>query len=169
MSESVTSDKEIERFAAFTKSLVGLPVSHIWRGYGSALFLEFGRLSPWVLKNGRRLQNDRGEMGLMIEWSWRIENEHSILAGSWSEEDNWNDFFAQLIGCYVTKASLFGRLPEIQLDLSNGMYLCSVMTADDDPSWAIFKNQAEKKETVRVVSGVLSWNCDSDDELSKMS
>ena len=67
--------------------LVGLPVSHSWRVHGSDIFLEFAKFSP-----PSRLRRDgspcapRGEMGLMIEWSWRIEGRRSILCGSWSDE-----------------------------------------------------------------------------------
>ena len=50
----------------FFNSLLGKPATHIWRGYGSALFIEFGQLTP---RSGNG-ENDRGEITLMIEWSW---------------------------------------------------------------------------------------------------
>lgn len=31
-------------FKAFSLPLIGLPVTHVWRGYVSAIFLEFGDL-----------------------------------------------------------------------------------------------------------------------------
>ncbi len=101
MSEPAIAVPDLERFKTFTRKLIGLPITPIWRGYGSALFLEFGELKPWFLKNGRRLKNDRGAMSLKIEWSWRIENESSIIAGTWSEEDKWSGFFQQLLGSHV--------------------------------------------------------------------
>jgi hypothetical protein len=96
-------------------------------------------------------------MGLAIEWSWRIENESSIVAGSWSDEIDWSKYFEQLLGCHVVNVSLFGRLPEVQLNFSNDMYLCSMMTADGDPSWSLSKRDARMIESVRVVSGSLNW------------
>ncbi|HEY4010455.1 MAG TPA: hypothetical protein VGM11_09920 [Acidobacteriaceae bacterium] len=42
-------------FAEFVKPAVGLPVSHVWRGYGSAIFLELGKLSAGrVRRDGSR-------------------------------------------------------------------------------------------------------------------
>ncbi len=29
-------------FAEFRDELIGLPLSHLWRGHGSAIFLKFG-------------------------------------------------------------------------------------------------------------------------------
>jgi hypothetical protein len=52
----------------FTARLIRLPVSHIWRGHGSALFLEFGLLQPRTKRDGS-LGFPEGEMSLMIEWS----------------------------------------------------------------------------------------------------
>jgi hypothetical protein len=69
------------------KDLVSMPVTHVWRGGRSALFLEFGALTPRVLPDGNT-GNARGEVTLMIEWSWRIEAPKEILCGK-----------SQLIGC----------------------------------------------------------------------
>lgn len=76
----------------FRDGLIGLPLSHLWRGYGSAIFLEFGHLTPRTRRSGEA-GNPCGEFGLMIEWSWRIENIVSILCGSWSEEPLWMPTF----------------------------------------------------------------------------
>jgi len=74
----------IEHFRA---ALIGRRVSHVWRGYGSALFLEFGALSPseGMRKDGSS-RAPKGELGLTIQWSWRFEVERSIVCGSWSGE-----------------------------------------------------------------------------------
>jgi hypothetical protein len=37
-------------------------------------------------------------MTLMIQWSWRIENKRSIICGSWSEEEYWQQAFAAMLG-----------------------------------------------------------------------
>ena len=36
----------IEEFQALVHPLIGLPVALPWKGYGSAIFLELGRLAP---------------------------------------------------------------------------------------------------------------------------
>jgi len=79
-----------ERFGELARPAIGLPVSHTWRGFGSAIFLELGRLRPApalrATPPGRRPPNPRGEFGVMIEWSWRVDRARSIEAGSWSTE-----------------------------------------------------------------------------------
>lgn len=123
----------------FTSHLIGLPLSHVWKGYGSAVFFEFGALRPPT-----RQRRDgspaapNGEMSLMIEWSWRIEDERSIVCGSWSDEANWDQAFSALLGSRVTRVNLFGRIPEIELELSNGFRILSFMTAEGLPDWTLF-------------------------------
>lgn len=120
----------------FFDSLVGKQVSHVWRGHGSAIFLEFGELTPRTRRSGLP-GNPEGELSLMIEWSWRIERPRSIMGGSWSEENYWPSFFSQLVGTKVVKADVFGVLPEIMVWLDNGLRVASFMTADGQPSWAL--------------------------------
>lgn len=120
------------------ESLKGKVVSHVWRGHGSALFLEFGALT----QNQGKKRNDelgapKGELSLMIEWSWRIERPRSILGGSWSSECRWPGMFKQLIGNKVSHVEIFGTLPEIAVLLSNGLRVVSFMTAEGQPSWAL--------------------------------
>ena len=123
---------------SFRDGLVGLPLSHLWRGYGSAIFLEFGRLTPRVRPSGEAGNNPHGEFGLMIQWSWRIENMTSILCGSWSEETLWEPTFDLLRNKTVVDTSMVGRLPEISLALTDGLYVSSFMTAEGDPGWTLF-------------------------------
>jgi len=53
-------------------SLVGKPISHVWRGYGSALFIGFGSLRSIAKRDGSS-SNPEGDVSLGGEWSWRIE------------------------------------------------------------------------------------------------
>ena len=108
----------IEHFSAATS---GLPVSHVWRGYGSALFLEFGKLKAQLRKDGSRGCEDGtpshpdGEVTLMIEWSWRIEDEHSIICGSWSSEELWQPSFDRLVGRAVIGQQRLAACPRFRL------------------------------------------------------
>jgi hypothetical protein len=129
-------------FEAFASPLVGLPVSHIWQGYGSAIFLEFGSLTP--SRRRRRdgsLGNPSGEFTLMVEWSWRIEGKRRIWCGSWSDAERWPRAFLRLQDATVIAVSLVGRLPEIDIALSNGLHVVSCMTAEGDPEWGLIKRQ----------------------------
>lgn len=74
----------------FREAAKGMAVSHIWRGHGSALFIEFGELTSGTRKRGDGSPGPlEGQIGLMIEWSWRIEDERSIVCGSWSDDELW--------------------------------------------------------------------------------
>jgi len=125
---------------AFISSLRGKSVSHVWRGHGSALFLEFGELAEPRNLN-RKPRQPVGDLSLMVEWSWRIENKDSILGGSWSSERRWPRLFKRLVGSKVRSVELFGRLPEIALELSNGLRVVSFMTSDGQPSWAVIAHR----------------------------
>lgn len=121
---------------------VGLPVSHTWRGYGSAIFAELGRLRPPERHPpGSKLpplREPRGEVRLMIEWSWRVERPRSIQFGSWSTEARITSGVAGLAGERVATIGVDGRLPELVLGLTDGRWLRSFMTADGQPRWAVF-------------------------------
>lgn len=83
----------------------------------------------------------------MIEWSWRIEVEDAILCGSWSDEEGWEEVFKSLIGREVQDVSIYGRLPELSITLTGGLYVASFMTAEGQPEWAIFDRCAEQQES----------------------
>ena len=140
----------------FRDALVSLPLSHLWRGYGSAIFLEFGRLTPsaGTRRDGAAL-DPRGEFGLMIQWSWRIENATSILCGSWSEEFLWGPTFDLLRNKVVQELSVVGRLPEIAIVLAGDLYVSSFMTAEGDPQWALFDRRGGALRTLSVSEGRL--------------
>lgn len=121
----------------FVKALRGATVSSVWRGHGSAIFLEFGDLSiKSSTISGRELQ-PQGTCTLMVEWSWRIERPHSILGGSFSPEGRWPAMFDRLIGSKVRDIHFLGAVPEIVVWLSNGLRVSSFMTAKGQPAWCI--------------------------------
>ncbi len=91
----------------------------------------------------------------MIEWSWRIEGRRSILCGSWSNENKWLTAFRLARNATVTNASLFGRLPEIDLCLSNDMHVVSFMTTGGNPSWVLFDRRGGVTRWLSVRRGVL--------------
>lgn len=122
--------------STFINALIGKTASHIWRGHGSALFIEFGQLTPKKRRNGED-GNPEGEITLMVEWSWRFERKYSILGGSWSSERKWPGMFKKLIGTSVTDVQIFGHLPEISVSFSNGLRVVSFMTAESQPAWAL--------------------------------
>jgi hypothetical protein len=155
------SNDTVDALQTFRDPLIGLPLSHLWRGYGSAIFLEFGRLTPGTrTRRDGTPRNPRGEFGLMIQWSWRIEDITSILCGSWSKDSLWEPTFDLLRNKAVAELSVVGRLPEIVVALSESLYVSSFMTAEGDPQWSLFDRRDVTLRTLSVQEGCLKLDVD---------
>ena len=126
----------IETFHAFAGTLVGLPISHVWRGYGSAIFIEIGKLSPRYRRDGSP-GNPDGEVSLGVEWSWRIEDRASIICGSWSEEQRWESALDMLRDARIAQCELLGALPEVVIETQSGIRFLSFSTTSGQPQWHI--------------------------------
>lgn len=142
-------------FNNIASDLVGMKVSHLWRGYGSAIFLEFGALSPGRVRRDGAPGNPKGEITIGIEWSWRIEDATSIVCGSWSEEEFWEPAFDLIRNSSVTALSIYGRLPEIDLALAGGHHLLSFMTAEGQPEWSLSDRRTRPLTWLTVRDGAL--------------
>jgi hypothetical protein len=99
------SEQEIEDHL---RSLQGLEIALAWKGYGSAIFLELGRLSPPQSPRGRHA---RGEACVMVEWDWRVEKESSVLFGSSDTGPSIETGIRRLQGCRIAYMSLGGSVP----------------------------------------------------------
>jgi hypothetical protein len=130
---AITQSITPERFAELTRPLVGLPVSHSWRGYGSAIFLELG-----ALKSAGPGRERRGDVSVMLQWSWRVESIRAIRFGSWSGERRITNGVRALTGRRVVDVGVTGRLPELVLSLDGGLWVHSFMTAEGQPEWTVF-------------------------------
>jgi hypothetical protein len=145
----------LDTFQRIGTELVGMKVGHLWRGYGSAIFLEFGALSPGRVRRDGSPGNPRGELTLGIEWSWRVENAESIICGSWSEEELWEPAFQLVRSSSVSGLSIFGRIPEIDLALADGLHLVSFMTAEGQPEWSLADRRSTPHVWLTVRKGIL--------------
>ncbi|PZM14407.1 hypothetical protein [Rhizobium tubonense] len=141
-------------FESYRQAIKSRHLSLVWHGYGSAIFLEIGELSTQQRRDGSD-GNPKGEYTVMIEWSWRIESEAAILAGSWTDEQNWDEIFEPLVGRRIEDVVLFARLPELSITLEKGRYFTSFMTAEGQPAWTIFRNSRDdgKVSSISVVAG----------------
>jgi hypothetical protein len=110
-----------------------LVITHAWQGYGSALFVEVGRLRRRKGEN-----NPRGEFSIMLEWSWRVEAARSVEFGSWSSDRKIAAGVASLKGHTVESLTWEGRLPELVLALSGHRWIHSFMTEEGQPRWVVF-------------------------------
>ena len=117
----------------FARELVGAQVSLAWRGAGTAIFLELGKL-----EDSDEHRTPRGSLGCIgIEWSWRIEQGDSIIVGSFSEDEQIQIVPELLNSLLVEGVSFFGRIPEIEIQLSKDIRLLSFSTVDAGPQWSI--------------------------------
>jgi hypothetical protein len=120
-------------FVEAVAASAGLEVSHTWRGYASAIFLELGRL-----RRVRRENNPHGEFSVMLEWSWRVESPRRVEFGSWSGERKITTGVASLRGHTVEAIAIEGRLPELVIALNGGRWVHSFMTTEGQPRWVLF-------------------------------
>jgi hypothetical protein len=128
------------QFHDLTRPLIGLPVSKTWQGIGSSIFFELGKLTETkrTRKNGISHISYRGEAGIMLEWSWRIERPKSIYMGSWSGERKITNGLNKLQNSTIIDITTEGRLPELVIQLSGGYWVHSFSTFKGQPKWCLF-------------------------------
>lgn len=126
-------------FRALTRPIIGMPISHTWRGAGSAIFLELGALSTVTRKSpkGGEYTSTFGEVTFMLEWSWRVERAASIEFGSWSRNPRITRGVASLVGHTIIDLHVEGRLPELVVALDGQRWVHTFMTHEGQPEWAI--------------------------------
>jgi hypothetical protein len=125
-----------ERFDELTRPILGLPVSHTWLGYGSALFLELGQLRRFG--RGPRSCNPKGQAGVMIECGWRVERARSVEFGTGSGDRRLRQAINRLKGPRVSSIELDGRIPELVIGLSDRRWVRSFMDFGGQPHWTLF-------------------------------
>ena len=140
-------------FATETKHLIGLRVSHAWKGYGSAISLELGVLETPAEKRGR---NARGETCIMIEWDWRVEEGERILFGSSNSGTEIVAKLQQVTECHVENLSLSEGVPELIVSLSNGNRILCCAMVTGDPQWTI---RLAEDQWLRWAGGALRKGC----------
>lgn len=139
-------------FEVFTSGLLGLQINSLWRGVGSAVFFELGRLSERIKRDGSRGEPN-GEVTIGVEWSWRIEDENSILCGSWSDEELWEPTFDRLRDTKVSEIKLFGALPEVAISTSASLSFNSFSTTEGQPAWYFVDRRAKDVCSYYVENG----------------
>lgn len=119
-------------------SLVGHTVSHVWFGDYSALYLELAELTPSkLIRRDGSLGNPRGEFTVYAGFDWRIERPRSIYGSRDCTRRRQRSITAKLLGTRVTSASVYGRLPELQIGFSSGMWLTTFGLGSGDPDWSV--------------------------------
>ncbi|MEP3478456.1 MAG: hypothetical protein ABJZ55_04355 [Fuerstiella sp.] len=147
------AESEFENFQA---ALATMPLSLLWRGYGSAIFLEFGRLKPAGQRRDGSERNATGEFSVGIEWSWRIEDNSSIVCGSWSDGEKWEAAFDLVRNQKLQQITTYARLPELDLQFANNHHVLSFNTTDEQPDWFIIDRRHDAAITLMVDQGKLA-------------
>jgi hypothetical protein len=114
-----------------------MPISHVWFGHGSALFLELGALSEGRKRKDGSAGNPVGDVTVLVDFGWRIERQRSILCGSGESKQRCSNAANKLMGTTIMSAQLVGRIPELELSLSNNLWLTTFSRYEGQPTWSV--------------------------------
>jgi len=147
-------------FKRLARPLIGLRVSRVWQSFEWSLFLELGKLSwepfPKEIVLRRKLKRRgswKGESGLMLDAGWRIERENSILADFRADEAEMERAVRSLKGRRVEAVDVEGRLPEISVQLSGGLWVRSLTVSSDETQWALFLRRDARRSVWLAARG----------------
>ena len=144
----------IEDFEKFIKDkVVGIPITHMWRGYGSSIFFEIGNLSQPVELDDTG--QPEGKMSIGVEGNWRIEIGNSIDAGSGDHIQILDEVLYSLSGCSISDITLFGSIPELEIIISNNCRFLSFSTTRGQPEWYIVDRTTDCERWISIKNGVL--------------
>ena len=151
------------QYAAYFDSLSGMPISHAWRGYGSAIFLEFGRLTPAKNRDGspalRRdgsSRNTKGDMEAMIESGWHIDGDGGVVADSRSAGPIIQRSVDELIGLCVVSVQAVGSPPELEIKLTTGRTITTFAEEELASQWTLFDRRSPPTKWLHVREGSLT-------------
>jgi hypothetical protein len=112
--------------------LADMPVSAVWKGYGTTIFLELGNLSS---KDHRR--GCQGEVTIYISWDWRVEKGNRVMFGSSNSNPEIADGITTLVGLTVNSATIQGIVPELLIEFSNEARLQSAAMCTNTSEWNV--------------------------------
>ena len=118
--------------------LIGMPVSHVWFSDYSVFYLELGILTPNEKRRRDGSQmNPRGQMATYAGFDWRIERPLSIFCSRDSSRRQRESICQSLVGTKITEATPFGRIPELSVGFSSGVWLTTFGLSRGDPDWRV--------------------------------
>jgi hypothetical protein len=134
----------VETFHQIAHALKGARISHVWRGYGSALFVECGRLSEsQVSRKDGSSGNPKGQWSIGLECDWRIEAESCVVCGSHDEKATWAKTLASLVDDDIASVEMFGDVAELRVTLHSGKKLLTFALDHSGPEWSLTDNGQE--------------------------
>jgi hypothetical protein len=117
--------------------LLGKIVFHAWFGDHAALYLELGTLKDSGTSTARSSRNPQGEITVYASFDWRVERQRSVFGGSRSSRLRWTSIAKQLLGTTILSAETVGRIPELQLRFSKGLWLETFSCSESQPDWSV--------------------------------
>ncbi|MFD2262977.1 hypothetical protein ACFSM5_08770 [Lacibacterium aquatile] len=136
------------------KNLIQMPLNHVWRGHGSALFLEFGLLEPVLLRNGKQ-GHPRGEMSVHPGTDWRFEQAGRVVCAAYGNEDHWHKTWASLIGQRLVAIDIGNSIPDLTLSFENGTRLRSFVLTEEPPAWTLTDHRQKPELWISWRQGAL--------------
>ncbi|MBM3933275.1 MAG: hypothetical protein FJ319_03065 [SAR202 cluster bacterium] len=124
--------KPIDEFHSLAAGMVGRPVLHAWRGLGTAIILEFGR------PRSRKPGVSKGDGTAMLEGEWRVEEGRTIAFSSASGEQRIRNGIGSLVGLKVEGVEVQGRLPELVIAPSGGVWVTAFTLLERHPQWTLY-------------------------------
>lgn len=121
--------------ATLLGQMVGLRVSRPWCGLARTIWLELGKLRTETHKTKKRtIRTRNGQVALMIEPHWRVENRYSVQLSSDQGQEPEPGFISvsdptiekgllTLKGHTVEAIALTNGLPELELTFDDGRHL----------------------------------------------
>ena len=126
------------------ESLTGLCVSYLWFGDHTALYLELGELKAGKPRKDGTAGNPLGQITVYAGYDWRIEKTASIYSNKASANDRHQQAAAEVQQSTITYASAVGRLPELEIGFSNGLWLTTFAQNSGQPQWTVSFNTVGK-------------------------
>lgn len=126
--------RPLNKFQPLVKSLIGLPVALPWKGAGTTIFLELGKLGRLYSKHGH---GRKGKACIAVFWDWRVECSSRVLYGSSNSGPEIERGIGSLRGSTIQQLSIEGQVPELVVHFSNEQCLRSMVMLTGDPVWTV--------------------------------
>ena len=126
------------------KQIEGYKISHAWLGHHSCLFLELGNLTEGKSKKDGSSGNSIGEITVCLDFCWRIEKKRSIYIGTGESKRRLLNAISKIVNTTIVSVTTIGRLSELQIELSNNLWLTTFERYGGQPSWDIQFNSTKQ-------------------------
>ena len=129
-----------------------LAVTHVWSGYDTELFLEFGQL-----KSSRLTRNPVGQASLMFEGEWQLAVSDRVMAGSGDGDGGAEVVSSILLGKSVADLVFIDGTFDLSVVFSGSGCLSSIKSNAVESDWTIFIRQSDDSSVVlSIENGLLT-------------